>query len=43
MHPKVVSEALGHSSISITMDTYSHDMPSMSQVAADAIDVVLGE
>jgi integrase len=43
VHPKVVSEALGHSSISITMDTYSHVMPSMSQVAADAIDAVLGE
>ena len=42
VHPKVVSEALGHSSISITMDSYSHVMPSMSQVAADAIDVVLG-
>jgi len=25
------------------MDTYSHVMPSMSQVAADAIDAVLGE
>jgi integrase len=43
VHPKVVSEALGHSSVSITMDTYSHVMSSMSQVAADAIDVVLGE
>jgi len=43
VHPKVVSEALGHSSISITMDTYSHVMPSMSQVAADAIDAVLGD
>ena len=43
VHPKVVSEALSHSSISITMDTYSHVMPSMLQVAADAIDVVLGE
>jgi integrase len=43
VHPKVVSEALGHSSITITMDTYSHVMPSMSQVVADAIDVVLGE
>jgi integrase len=42
VHPKVVSEALGHSSISITMDTYSHVMPSMSQAAADAIDAVLG-
>jgi integrase len=43
VHPKVVSEALGYSSISITMDTYSHVMPSMSQVAADVIDAVLGE
>jgi integrase len=38
-----LSKALGHSSISITVDTYSHVMPSMSQVAADAIDAVLGE
>ena len=43
VHPKVVSEALGHASISITLDTYSHVTPSMSQVAADAIDAVLGE
>jgi len=43
VHPKVVSQALGHSSISITMDTDSHVMPSMSQLAADAIAVVLGE
>lgn len=43
VHPKVVSEALGHASISTTLDTYSHVMPSMSQVAADAIDAVLGE
>jgi integrase len=43
VHPNVVSEALGHSSISITLDTYSHVIPSMSQVAADAIDAVLGE
>jgi len=40
---KVVSERLGHATIAITMDTYSHVMPSMSQVAADAIDAVLGE
>jgi len=42
VHPKFVSQALGHSSISITMDTDSHVMPSMSRVAADAIAVVLG-
>ena len=28
VHPKVVSERLGHASISITLDTYSHAIPS---------------
>jgi integrase len=35
---KVVSERLGHASISITLDTYAHVLPSMQQTAADAID-----
>ena len=43
VHPKVVSETLGYPSISITVDTYSHVMPSMSQVTADAIDAILGD
>jgi integrase len=43
VHPKVVSEALGHASIGVTLDIYSHVMPSMSQVAADAINAVFGE
>jgi integrase len=30
VHPKVVSEALGHSSVAITLDTYSHVLPNMS-------------
>ena len=38
VHPKVVSERLGHSNISITMDIYSHVMPGMQQAAAQAID-----
>ena len=29
MNPKVVSEALGHSSVTITLDTYSHVLPNM--------------
>jgi integrase len=29
IHPKVVSERLGHSSFSITLDTYSHAIPGM--------------
>ena len=35
VHPKVVQERLGHGSISITMDTYSHAIPSMQSEAAD--------
>lgn len=39
---KVVSDALGHSSIAITADTYMHVTPSMSRAAADAMDAVHG-
>ncbi len=38
VHPKIVSERLGHASIGITLDTYSHVLPSMQSEAADAID-----
>ena len=41
VHPKVVSERLGHSSIAITLDTYSHVIPSMQRDAADAIAAIL--
>lgn len=34
---KVVSERLGHSTISITLDTYSHVLPSMQQAAAEKL------
>lgn len=37
-HPKVVQERLGHSSIEITMDTYSHMMPNMQEAAAQKLD-----
>jgi integrase len=40
-HPKVVQERLGHSSIKVTMDTYSHVLPSMQRAAADRLDVLL--
>lgn len=36
--PKVVQERLGHASIAMTMDTYSHVLPSMQRAAADAMD-----
>ena len=38
IHPKIVSERLGHASIGITLDTYSHILPSMQSEAAEAID-----
>ncbi len=41
VHPKVVSERLGHSTIAITLDTYSHVLPDMQKEAAEAIDAVL--
>ena len=34
VHPKIVSERLGHSSISITLDTYSHVMPGLQEAVA---------
>jgi integrase len=37
-HPKVFSERLGHASIGITLDTYSHVLPSMQEEAAERID-----
>ena len=41
IHPKVVSERLGHASIGITLDTYSHVMPGMQEEAAEKIDAGL--
>ncbi len=41
IHPKIVQERLGHSSIAITMDIYSHLMPNMQGEAAAAVDGVL--
>jgi integrase len=41
VNPKIVSEMLGHATISQTMDTYSHVMPGMREVAATALEEVL--
>jgi hypothetical protein len=38
VHPKIVQEQLGHSQISLTLDTYSHLLPGMQQEAAHKID-----
>jgi integrase len=38
---KVVSELLGHASITITLNTYSHVLPDMQDSAADAMEAAL--
>jgi integrase len=34
VHPKIVSERLGHASTQITLDTYSHVLPDMQRAVA---------
>ena len=41
--PKVISEALGHSSVAFTMDTYSHIIEGMQADAMALLDEVLPE
>jgi len=37
VHPKVVQEILGHSEISMTLDTYSHVLPTMQKAAMEGL------
>ncbi len=41
INPKIVSEMLGHSTIAITLDTYSHVLPNMRDHAAKAMEEAL--
>ena len=43
VHPKIVQERLGHSSINLTLDTYSHLMPALQRDAADKLDELFGK
>ena len=43
VNPKIVSERLGHSTIAVTMDTYSHVLPGMQEEAAQAVENLLEE
>jgi len=43
VHPKIVQERLGHSTIAITMDTYSHVLPSMQQDVARRLGEMFGD
>jgi len=43
VHPKIVSERLGHSSVSITLDLYSHVIPGLQAEAAEKLgEMILG-
>ena len=41
LEPKVVSERLEHSTIALTLDTYSHVLPDMESDAAEKVDEAL--
>jgi integrase len=41
VHPKVVQEPLGHATIAITLDIYSHAIPAMQEDAAAKIAALL--
>jgi hypothetical protein len=36
-HPKIVSERLGHATVGVTLDTYSHVLPGLQAAAADRL------
>ena len=38
VHPKVVSERLGHATVAFTLDTYAHVVPGLQEAAAKAFD-----
>ena len=42
VHPTYAQRALGHSTVAMTLDRYSHWMPSMGRATAEAIDAALG-
>lgn len=41
VHPKVAQELLGHASIQLTLDTYSHVLPDIKQAAAAKLNETL--
>ncbi len=38
VHPKIVSERLGHTTVAFTLDTYSHVVPGLQEAAALSFD-----
>jgi integrase len=43
VHPRVVMETLGHSQISLTMNTYSHVLPVLQREAAEQMEAILAQ
>jgi integrase len=41
VNPKVVSERLGHASIVLTLDVYSHVLPTMQNIATAKLESIL--
>lgn len=41
VNPKVVSERLGHSDVGITVDTYSHVLPTLQEQAVEGLEKLL--
>ena len=41
VHPKIVSERLGHASVAVTLDLYSHVLPGLQEAAAEKFDRIL--
>jgi len=41
VHPKIASERLGHATVGLTLDTYSHVIPGMQEDAVARIDAAL--
>ena len=41
MNPKIVAERLGHASVQMTLDVYSHVIPTMQQEVAHKVDGIL--
>jgi integrase len=41
VHPRIVQERLGHSSIATTLDIYTHTVPGLQKAAAERIDALL--
>jgi integrase len=42
IHPSIVASMLGHSTIQVTLDVYSHVTPTMQKSATDALDRLFG-